>query len=226
MSAILSAYDHQSGEEKQLNVLVLDDDRFDRKKIARWAGSAGDCAINVVEAADLNAMVSITQSQRFDLVFVDYCLADGDGVDALGHLFASSANASAYTVMISGIEDAQARETSLSHGCDTFVEKSQLTTTVLHSILAAARNVPTTPRGSRSDNAVMEYWAARARRRHLVGANHHSEKLGNQAPQDRKLEELDLQNVVQMNGSAQDPQGFLSEFLGEDEFLFNWPEPK
>lgn len=210
MTAALTKDSFHAGPPRPLKAVVLDDDRFDRKRLARWAKLpvAGD--LEFAEAADLRQFAALVQRDRFDVVFLDFCLADGDGVDALECLLASSRNASAYVVMISGQEDACARRAALERGCDEYVPKSALDEAQFERILLDATRGAAVEQVLDPRVSAVDYWATRARRRKLPHITAPSSSAS-----------------VAVAGKATLPEPsradqFLDSFVELDEFVFNF----
>ncbi|MEZ5691998.1 MAG: diguanylate cyclase [Rickettsiales bacterium] len=63
-----------------LRLLIIDDDRVDRLNIRRCVSKAGFNA-SYVEADDLRSGFEEFNKGRYDCIFVDYMLPDGDGID-------------------------------------------------------------------------------------------------------------------------------------------------
>ncbi|WP_168797718.1 response regulator transcription factor [Aliishimia ponticola] len=153
--------------DPSLKVLVLDDDRFDRKRIMRWARSQSEVSVEVDEAADLQQFGLALDRGKYDLILVDYCLADGDGLDALDHIISSSVNFGAYVVMVSAFEDAQIARAALDRGCDRYLLKSTLSPERWMDLVAEVGDTADGTAGRDSVSAV-NYWAARGARRSLA----------------------------------------------------------
>ena len=209
MTAAASQNSFNSGAATSLNAIVLDDDRFDRKRLARWARAIGPGRIQLREAADLAQFSEMVARQRFDLAFIDFCLADGNGLDAMDSLAVSARNATAYVVMISGRDDDVARQAALLKGCDQFLPKETLDKAVFRRIV---RNVtkgtaPVAP-GPEQRSAV-DFWAARARRRDLRSAD------------------TVLPSAHKDDGSQKaNPKVHLPELGATDEFVFRFSKPQ
>ena len=216
MGALQSQKMFGSGNATPINVLVLDDDRFDRKRIGRWVKSPEAGAIKLSEAADLSQFSKAISQQKFDLIIIDFCLADGDGLDAMDRLVASAQNSSAYVVMISGRDDDAAQREALRYGCDSFLSKSDLSTSHLNDLV---RQVSRDRLGvvDDDDRSAIEHWAKRARRRRVIGRTERTSPVANNPnvalitlPRPSYRPEHEACLVTS-----------LLSFLDEDEFVFN-----
>lgn len=216
MAVALTKDRSEVGPPRQLRALVLDDDRFDRKRLARWAKSPETGSLHFAEAADLAQFAELVRNDRFDVVFLDFCLADGDGVDALECLLASSRNASAYVVMISGQEDPSARRAAMERGCDEYVPKSALDEAQFERILRDATRGGATEKEADPRVSAVDFWATRARRRKLPHI---------QTP--KPFHEVAQEGGNGLDLPAPEPQSagqFMDSFLEMDEFVFTFPE--
>jgi CheY-like chemotaxis protein len=83
---------------QQKHILIVEDDpaqqRFIKNTIARKSSDMAYCASNCHDA------ISICNSVHFDLIFMDYILPDGDGVNTSKEIL--KANPCAHIVMITG----------------------------------------------------------------------------------------------------------------------------
>ena len=219
MSAVSYGNHAFPDETGPARLLVLDDDRFDRKRIARWTRSIDHGAVEVVEAADLEQFAQALGETRFDLILIDYCLADGTGLDALDGVAASANNAGAFTIVMSGQRDAAHCAAAEARGCDRFLEKSELGATTLGQVMRqirAARQPGPVPRSAGATLSAVQYWAARARRRARAAAD---------TPEIREALE-DAGGLLSVSGLiSADLRTYLAAFAGPDEFEFDFDPP-
>lgn len=213
MTAVLTKDRNEVGPPRPLRAVVLDDDRFDRKRLARWAKSPSSGELQLAEAADLDQFSELVHRDRFDVVFLDFYLADGDGVDALECLLASSRNASAYVVMISGQENPAARRAALERGCDEYVPKSALDAAQFDRILQDASRGAAAEKTLDPRVSAVDYWATRALRRKLP----HVSKPNTAAVSSSQ----GVRRVDALPGYEGD-EPFLDTFVELDEFIFNF----
>lgn len=114
-----------AGHGQTLSILILDDNEFDRRRIARLAEQMGlDLRItNVAALADLPAALD---DAVFDLAFLDYRLPEGDGLDALQMIRSHPRNTSAAIIMVAGETLTDVVIQAIRGGCDDFIEKDRL----------------------------------------------------------------------------------------------------
>lgn len=120
-----------------LSVLILDDERFDRHRMARLC-SGLPVACTVHNAPTLAAFNSRLEEHLFHLILVDYALPDGTGLQALDDVRRSARNFNSATIMITGQSDSTVAEAALRAGCTDFLTKDELTTHKFHRAVSSA----------------------------------------------------------------------------------------
>lgn len=131
---------YPSAGPKAVNALLLDDDEFDRRRICRMSDGLG-LPITMHSVPTLETMEQSMQEHAYDLVLVDYRLADGDGFSALNIVQASSKNRNAATIMISGNGQIELAVAALKAGCSDFLPKQDISPESLRTaILQALEN--------------------------------------------------------------------------------------
>lgn len=120
-----------------ISALVLDDSEVDRLRLKRMAQST-DLQIEFVEAATIAEFASKLNQRRFDIVFLDYRLVQGDGLIALEMLRRHPENAKSPSIMIAGEGQIQIAVDAMKSGCNDYLIKGNLTSSLLErSILHA-----------------------------------------------------------------------------------------
>jgi len=118
----------RNGDVDPLPVLILEDERFDRHRLARMCSALPfDCEVS--NATTLESFTTELEREIFGLILLDYTLPDGTGIDALEVLRLSPRNMNAPTLMISGREDAALAQEVYAAGCAALLSKDQLTST-------------------------------------------------------------------------------------------------
>lgn len=105
--------------------LIVDDASFDRRRLVRLCTQAG-LHLAFTEAVTVEEMREAIAAAVFDIVFIDYRLPDGDGLDALGALRADPQNGDAAAVMVAGERDLDVAVTALQQGCDDYLGKATM----------------------------------------------------------------------------------------------------
>ena len=115
-----------TGLPSRIAVLILDDERFDRHRMARLcSGLDQTCEItNATSLADFRATLDTT---AYDLILIDYRLPDGSGLDALEAVRLSPRNVNAAMIMITGQGQEEVAEAALTCGCADYLTKDELT---------------------------------------------------------------------------------------------------
>lgn len=108
------------------SILLVDDQRFDRTRLRRLIATL-EFATHVVEADCLETMGTMLEADTFDLIFLDYNLPDGTGLQALDAVSLSSKNKNAATIMITGDGQNEIAIEALKRGCCDYVTKDDLT---------------------------------------------------------------------------------------------------
>lgn len=109
-----------------LHVLILEDERFDRHRLARMC-SALDFPCLISNATTLSSFADTLAGDTFGLILLDYMLPDGTGLDALDMVRLCARNLNAPTLMISGAaHETVASKASIS-GCRGYLSKDRLT---------------------------------------------------------------------------------------------------
>ena len=109
----------------QINVLVLDDQRFDRHKLCRLC-SGLPMRATVAQADSIKAFRQHLDTMAFDLIFVDYALPDGSGIDALEMIRKSSRNANATSIMVTSYDAEEISFQAMAQGCADYITKDEL----------------------------------------------------------------------------------------------------
>lgn len=132
-------------------VLILDDERFDRHRLARLC-SGLDLPCDISNAKTLEEFSDHLEQRSFDLILVDYALPDGNGLDALHMIRLSARNQNAATLMISGQAEKMVTEQAQSIGCSGFLPKDTLSpdsfTAAVERALAGVRQPRPTAKDS------------------------------------------------------------------------------
>ncbi|SIS53378.1 Response regulator receiver domain-containing protein [Roseivivax lentus] len=108
-----------------IRALIVDDNKIDRRRLKAMCDRAL-LNISFQEARSLAEMKEALNEQRFDLIFIDYRLDDGDGLTALYHIKRHANHANAATIMVAGIGQAEIAVSALKSGCSDYVLKDAL----------------------------------------------------------------------------------------------------
>lgn len=128
----------------QARVLVLDDERFDRHRLGRLCAGLKP-HFDVSNVASLAELATILEADTFDLIFVDYGLPDGTGLDALELIRLSPRNCTAATILITGMGRDDIAIAAMDAGCSDYIPKETLTKTAFKRAVTNALNHSTSP---------------------------------------------------------------------------------
>jgi PleD family two-component response regulator len=120
-----------------ITALILDDNKFDRRRIGRISRDMG-LPILLDEVASITALCQVLDEERFDLIFLDYLLGEGDGLQALKLVQAHPAHRHCPVIMLAGGDDPGLAVRALQRGCADYLSKSQLTAQGLRRAVVAA----------------------------------------------------------------------------------------
>lgn len=111
-----------SGEEKLLKLLIVDDDAIIRMVIEKFALRKG---WKVILAEDGNAAIDAYQKQKFDIIIMDCQMPVLDGYKTSGAIRQLESQIGTYTPIIALTANALAgvRETCLKAGMDDYLTK-------------------------------------------------------------------------------------------------------
>ncbi|WP_069301629.1 response regulator [Neptunicoccus sediminis] len=123
--------------ETIVQALILDDSNFDRKRLRRIAKHTG-VPIEFTSCASLIAFEKLIQNAEFHIVFIDYRLPEGNGLEALKILEKYEKNANASPILIAGDLDGDVVASAFKAGCVDYIAKRKVDKRQLrHSILSA-----------------------------------------------------------------------------------------
>jgi len=101
-------------------VLVVDDDEFQHRLLARMLGDTG---VDLLFTTSVGDAMSLLQARRPDCIFMDIGLPDLNGIDAVRMIKSAANNADLRIVMLTGVRDETALQRSLEAGASGFIAK-------------------------------------------------------------------------------------------------------
>ena len=108
-----------------INALMIDDDQFDRNRFRRLCMEVG-LTIKITEVATIPEMRESLDDNKYDIVFIDYRLSEGNGLEVLEEIQTHPINCDAATIMIAGEGQAEIAVTALKSGCSDYIVKDNL----------------------------------------------------------------------------------------------------
>lgn len=109
----------------EVQALLVDDNRFDRRRIIHEAERAG-LNIRFTEAANCAEARAKAAEQEFGLFILDYCLPDGDGLALAREITANDLKSGAPVIMIAGEGVAQVAVDAMRAGCTDYLIKGSV----------------------------------------------------------------------------------------------------
>ncbi|KIN70900.1 Response regulator receiver domain protein [Sulfitobacter noctilucae] len=153
-----------------LAVLILDDERFDRHRLARLC-SGLDFPSEITNAKTLQEFGTHLEESNYGLILLDYALPDGTGLDALKMVQLCARNLNTPTIMISGQAAPLVAEEARTIGCNNFLSKDDLSadsfdTVIRHALRATlpAATLPASATDSTDIEALLSICALRCAR--------------------------------------------------------------
>ena len=125
---------HDQRPANMADVLILDDSVFDRKRLKR-ALDKSPGLFTVTEIGSLQNLQESLDAKHFDILFVDYGLGDGNGLEALKIIQSSELNRNAFNIMVTGTDSSRLAVSALKGGFHDFVNKDDLSPKTLQGIL-------------------------------------------------------------------------------------------
>lgn len=107
------------------SILIVDDQRFDRARLRRMCNLL-EFDVLVTEADSLESMGTALELDKFDLIFVDFHLTDGSGLQALDVIKFHPKHRNAATIMVTGDDQAEVAINAMKNGCSDFLKKEDL----------------------------------------------------------------------------------------------------
>lgn len=116
--------------DTKIKAAIVDDDVVSRMAVRRLVDKA-KLKMDIQEFSTIEPFAAALENSTFDLVFLDFMLPDGNGLDALRAVTTSALNASTATIMIATLSDVHIAVTALKHGCSDYIVKEDLSPATL-----------------------------------------------------------------------------------------------
>ena len=122
---------------KELKVLIVDDSAFDCENIKRQCRRTS-LFLSIDTASDVEQMRKALDRQKYDVIFVDYHLANETGLQARHVISEHPDNAQAATIMITGDVSHEIAVSAIKNGCKDYVDKADLDAMSLEMMMKSA----------------------------------------------------------------------------------------
>jgi two-component system, sensor histidine kinase and response regulator len=117
--------------DKVFKVLVIDDDEIDRMSVIR-AFKGADFQTEILEAIDCATGIALANSDRFDCIFIDYRLPDGNGIELLQKLRQQGIRIP--IVSLTGQSDDRIAVDLMKAGASDYLSKAQISPAQLRQV--------------------------------------------------------------------------------------------
>ncbi len=128
---------HGARRGDSFDVLILDDDPFDQKRLTRTLESTG-LPVNAVTSASINEFSAALNADSFDVVLIDYLLPDSDGLAAQKMVQNHPKNFAAAVVMMSNRMRTDVAIESIKQGSLDCLDKVELDADKLRELMMAS----------------------------------------------------------------------------------------
>lgn len=114
-----------------VTVLIIDDNHVDRRRLRRLMDTTNLPAC-IDDTPSLAGLGQKLDERSYDLVFIDYRLPEGNGLEALDMIKRHPAQQGVATIMVAGDAQPAVADLALRSGCDDYVAKYALSPEALH----------------------------------------------------------------------------------------------
>jgi|TARA_B110000908_G_C10234053_1_gene442268 DNA-binding NtrC family response regulator len=94
--------------------------------------------VALTEISSIAEMKDAVAREVFDLILINYRLPQGDGLEVLAHIQASTLNNDVASIMITGNGDMETAVTAMRNGCHDFLTKEPMTAEQLRFAMVGA----------------------------------------------------------------------------------------
>lgn len=134
----LTKYSENAATTREIHALLLDDSQFDRRRIRRLGKRIDGLPLRLDEVGTLEEMEEALAREAYDVILVDYRLAEGTGLEALERISAMARHSTAGRIMITGDEDIGTAVQAMRSGCHDYLSKDGMSAEVLREAMLNA----------------------------------------------------------------------------------------
>ncbi|QDL91019.1 response regulator [Paroceanicella profunda] len=135
-SALAAAKERAEKRPSRRRCLLVEDSRFDRRRVQALAQSA-QLDLEIVEASSLREARSHMSRDEFDLVLLDNFLPDGEGLVAI-ETFRAGEEGPVPVILLSGQSNSGMQQRAMDAGCSEYLQKDGLSGTVFREAVERA----------------------------------------------------------------------------------------
>lgn len=126
----------QPPTDEPINVLVIDDDPYDRVLVADYLADVKNATYNVQSVASCEAAFAVLAQRRPDVCLVDYQLGERNGIELIQQ--ARAAGAKMPMIMLTGAGNRDVDVTAMYAGANDYLDKRQLDSALLERTIRYA----------------------------------------------------------------------------------------
>ncbi|MEM7543748.1 MAG: GGDEF domain-containing response regulator [Pseudomonadota bacterium] len=127
----------QTGRQERLKILVVDDDEIAREHFRRILDRTS-LDSELAESGSIADGVKRFKSDRFDCIFLDYKLGDGDAFDLIGAVEREEQIIETPIILLTGMGSEQLAVKAIKSGAHDYVNKGDLAPSVLEASVRSA----------------------------------------------------------------------------------------
>ena len=136
---------------RPIRCLLLDDSRFDRRRVMHTAARAG-LKMDVTEVSTVAEARKVLTDQAFSLHIFDFMLPDGDGIAFAREALANPSHKTVPTIILSGKGEENTSISAIIAGCADYLTKDALSPeTFHHSVIGALHKATLRAENAASD---------------------------------------------------------------------------
>lgn len=131
------ATEQGSAKSARLRLLLIDDDEVDRESVRRVLTESG-LEFDLTQVSNAEEGLRQSRSDEYHCILLDYRFPTGDALELLGDLIATSCQARAPIVMLTGLGDEQVAARAFKNGVQDYLAKNHLSPTALRRAIEGA----------------------------------------------------------------------------------------
>ena len=123
---------------KELDILIVDDSEQDRKLLIEYLDSLKGYKgydFNIVQVNSPRKALEILANTKFDLMFLDFMMDEGDGLSMLVDLTKEQKEKTPI-IFLTGLGNGLIKEDSLAIGAKEYLNKNEMSFEVLEDVLS------------------------------------------------------------------------------------------